>query len=171
MWIRGPSDAVVEAAASDAGVGSYLTITADEVADIPFIKAAIDTFVVLDVLGVVALLLVLVVGVVYLQARQRSRILSMALSTRMGLGPGTMRRSLVLELMIVLFAALAVGATTGLDRRGDRDPLPRSAADDPAGSDRRRPVDRGGRRRRWVGARRVRRRRAGRSRRTRRSLG
>ena len=38
----------------------------------------------------------------------------MALSTRMGLEPGTMRRSLVLELMIVLFAALAVGATTGL---------------------------------------------------------
>ena len=113
MWIRGPSAAVV-AAASAAGVGSYLTITADQVADIPFIRAAIGTFVVLDVLGVIALLLVLVVGVVYLQARQRSRILSMALSTRMGLGPGTMRRSLVLELMIVLFAALAVGATTGL---------------------------------------------------------
>jgi predicted lysophospholipase L1 biosynthesis ABC-type transport system permease subunit len=101
-------------AASNAGVGSYLTITADEVADIPFIKAAIDTFVVLDMLGVVALLLVLVVGVVYLQTRQRSRILSTALSTRMGLESGTMRRSLVLELMIVLFAALAVGAATGL---------------------------------------------------------
>jgi putative ABC transport system permease protein len=113
MWIRGPSDAVVSAA-SNAGVGSYLTITADEVADIPFIKAAIDTFVVLDMLGVVALLLVLVVGVVYLQTRQRSRILSTALSTRMGLESGTMRRSLVLELMIVLFAALAVGAATGL---------------------------------------------------------
>ncbi len=95
-------------------MGSYLTITADQVADIPFIRAAIDTFVVLDVLGVVALLLVLVVGVVYLQARQRSRILSTALSTRMGLEPGTMRRSLVLELMIVLFAALVVGVTTGL---------------------------------------------------------
>ena len=114
MWIRGPSAAVV-AAASDAGVSSYLTITADEVADIPFIRAAIDTFLVLDVLGVVALLLVLVVGVVYLQARQRSRILSMALSTRMGLEPGTMRRSLVLELLIVLFSALVVGATTVWD--------------------------------------------------------
>ena len=113
MWIRGPSAAVV-AAASAAGVGSYLTLTADQVADIPFIRAAIGTFVVLDVLGVIALLLVLVVGVVYLQSRQRSRVLSTALSTRMGLEPGTMRRSLVLELMLVLFAALAVGATTGL---------------------------------------------------------
>ena len=113
MWIRGPSEAVV-AAASDAGIESFLTITADQVADIPFIKAAIDTFLVLDVLGIVALILVLVVAIVYLQARQRSRIVSTALSARMGLAPGTVRRSLVLELGTLLFVALAVGATTGL---------------------------------------------------------
>jgi putative ABC transport system permease protein len=113
MWIRGPSDDVV-AAASEAGIDSDLTITADEVSDIPFIKAAIDTFLVLDVLGVVALVLVLVVAIAYLQARQRSRIVSTALSARMGLRPGTMRRSLVLELTILLFGALAVGSTTGL---------------------------------------------------------
>ena len=68
----------------------------------------------LDVLGVVALLLVLVVGVVYLQARQRSRMRVDGALGPHGTGAGTMRRSLVLELMIVLFAALAVGATTGL---------------------------------------------------------
>jgi hypothetical protein len=113
MWIRGPTEEVV-AAASNAGVDSYLTITAAEVSNIPFIKAAIDTFLVLDVLGVVALILVLVVAIVYLQSRQRSRIVSTALSTRMGLSPGTMRRSLVLELSVLLFGALAVGATTGL---------------------------------------------------------
>jgi Predicted permease. len=113
MWIRGPSDEVV-AAAANAGVGSYLTITADEVADIPFIKAAIDTFLVLDLLGVVALILVLVTAIAYLQARQRSRIVATALSTRMGLRPGTMRRSLVIELAILLFGALAVGVATGL---------------------------------------------------------
>ena len=50
MWIHGPADAAV-AAASDAGVESYLTITADQVSDIPFIKAAIDTFLVLNLLG------------------------------------------------------------------------------------------------------------------------
>jgi len=113
MWIRGPSREAL-AAATAAGVDSYLTITADEVSDIPFIKAAIQTFLVLDVLGVVALILVLVVAIVYLQARQRSRIVSMALSERMGLQPGTMRRSLVFELAILLFGGLAVGATTGL---------------------------------------------------------
>jgi putative ABC transport system permease protein len=113
MWIKGPPDEVVEAA-SAAGVESYLTISAAEVSDIPFIKAAIDTFLVLDVLGLVALILVLVVAIVYLQARQRSRIVSMALSERMGLQAGTMRRSLVLELVTLLFGGLLVGAVTGL---------------------------------------------------------
>jgi hypothetical protein len=113
MWIRGPADPVL-AAAADAGVDTYLTITADEVSDIPFIKAAIDTFIVLDVLGIVALILVLVVAIVYLQARQRSRVVSTALSARMGLSEGTVRRSLGLELSAVLFTALAVGATVGM---------------------------------------------------------
>ena len=113
MWIRGPADQVL-AAAAHAGVDTYLTITADEVSDIPFIKAAIDTFIVLDVLGIVALILVLVVAIVYLQARQRSRVVSTALSARMGLSEGTVRRSLVLELSAVLFAALVVGATVGM---------------------------------------------------------
>ena len=113
MWIRGPAREAL-AAASAAGVESYLTITAEEVSDIPFISAAIDTFLVLDVLGVIALILVLVVAIVYLQARQRSRIVSIALSERMGLQAGTMRRSLVFELAVVLFGGLAVGAITGL---------------------------------------------------------
>ena len=126
MWIRGPSDEVL--AAASAGVESYLTITADEVSDIPFIRAAIDTFLVLDVLGVVALILVLVVAIVYLQARQRSRIVSMALSERMGLQAGTMRRSLVFELALLLFGGFVVGAATGLIGAGIvipyLDPLP-----------------------------------------------
>ena len=127
MWIRGPTDEVL-AAASASGVESYLTITAAEVEDIPFIKAAIDTFLVLNVLGVIALILVLVVAVVYLQARQRSRIVASALSDRMGLQPVTMRRSLILELAIPLFAGLVVGASSGLiGARGVTpyiDPLP-----------------------------------------------
>jgi putative ABC transport system permease protein len=113
MWIRGPADEALRAA-SAAGVESYLTITADEVSDIPFIKAAVDTFLILDVLGIVALILVLVVAIVYLQARQRSRIVSMALSERMGLQAGTMRRSLMFELAVLLFGGLVVGAATGL---------------------------------------------------------
>ena len=153
MWIRGPADQAL-AAAADAGVDTYLTITADEVSDIPFIKAAIDTFLVLDVLGVAALILVLVVAIAYLQARQRSRIVATALSTRMGLRSETMRRSLVLELSTLLFGGLAVGATTGRIRRCDRDPLSRPIADDSPGSDLGDAVDRGrGRDRRSGGGR------------------
>ena len=59
----------------------------------------------------------------------------MALSARMGLQPGTMRRSLVLELAILLFGGLAGGRDHGVDRRGDRDPVPRPASDDPTGAD------------------------------------
>jgi putative ABC transport system permease protein len=113
MWIRGPTDPVLSAA-SASGVGSYLTVTAAEVEDIPFIQAAIDTFLVLNVLGIVALILVLVVAVVYVQARQRSRIVASALSDRMGLDPVTTRRSLVLELAILLFVGLVVGVCGGL---------------------------------------------------------
>jgi hypothetical protein len=66
------------------------------------------------VLGIVALILVLVVAIVYMQARQRSRVVSTALSARMGLSEGALRRSVVLELSAVLFAALAVGGTVGM---------------------------------------------------------
>ena len=84
----GRQEQVLRRRPADAGVDTYLTITADEVSDIPFIKAAIDTFIVLDVLGIVALILVLVVAIVYLQARQRSRVVSTALSARMELSEG-----------------------------------------------------------------------------------
>ena len=153
MWIRGPADQAV-AAAVDAGVDTYLTITADEVSDIPFIKAAIDTFLVLDVLGVAALILVLVVAIAYLQARQRSRIVATALSARMGLRSETMRRSLVLELSTLLFGGLAVGATTGLIGAAIVIPYLDPLADDPTGADLGDAVDRGrGRDRRSGGGR------------------
>jgi hypothetical protein len=111
MWIR--VRRTVVARLRNAGVGSYLTITADRSPTSPSSRprSAPSS---LDVLGR---------GRVALGAGRRGRvpaggplprILSMALSTRMGLGPGTMRGSLVLELMVVLFAALAVGVATGL---------------------------------------------------------
>ena len=156
MWIRGPADQAV-AAAADAGVDTYLTITADEVSDIPFIKAAIDTFLVLDVLGVAALILVLVVAIAYLQARQRSRIVATALSTRMGLRSGTMRRSLVIELATLLVRRPRRRRDHGSDRRSDRDPVSRPVADDPTGPDLGHAVDRGRGRGRRSGGGRVRR--------------
>ena len=113
MWIRGSAGRVL-AAVSQAGIGSLLTITAAGVEDIPFIQATVDTYLVLNVIGLVALILVLVVAVLYLQARQRARVVASALSYRMGLGRGTMRRSLTIELGALLFAGLAIGAATGL---------------------------------------------------------
>ncbi|MGZ4137492.1 MAG: hypothetical protein ACXVPX_07975, partial [Actinomycetota bacterium] len=113
MWIRGPADPIL-AAASRAGVGSFLTITAAGVEDIPFIQAAVDTYLVLNVIGVVALILVLIVAVVYLQARQRARVVASALSLRMGLRSGTMRRSLAIELGALLFGGLVFGGATGM---------------------------------------------------------
>ncbi len=56
-----------------------------EVKDVPFIAAAIDTFAMLNVLGLAAALLVIGVLVVYLQARQRARSVSNVLSMRMGM--------------------------------------------------------------------------------------
>ncbi len=113
MWIRGPAGAATTAAAR-AGITSYQTITADEVQDIPFVHATIDTYLVLSVIGVVALSLALVVAIVYLQARERRRIVASGLSRRMGLGPAMMRRSLSIELGTVLLGGLAVGGVAAV---------------------------------------------------------
>ena len=63
LWIRGPTDAA-EAALGPAGIQSDRIVTADEVKDIPLVIATVNTFVVLNILGVVALCLAVVLGVV-----------------------------------------------------------------------------------------------------------
>jgi hypothetical protein len=127
MWIRGPTDPVL-AASSQAGIVAYATLTAAEVEDIPFIHAAVNTYVVLEAIGAVALVLILIVAVMYLQARERARVVASVLSLRMGSRRGTMRRSLMIELGVVLLAGLAIGAVTGSlavkMMVGHLDPLP-----------------------------------------------
>ncbi len=90
------------------------TLTADEVKDVPFIAASIDTFSMLNVLGLAAAVLVIGVLVVYLQARQRARTVSNVLSMRMGMRDAQARAALVLELAALLLAAFVLGATTGM---------------------------------------------------------
>ena len=102
------------AAIGPAHIQAFTVVTADHVKDIPLIVAAENTFVVLDVLGIVALLLVVVLALVYQQARQRSRVLASALSERMGASRRTLRRALTLELGGSLVAALVVGVGVGL---------------------------------------------------------
>jgi putative ABC transport system permease protein len=113
LWVHGPPTEVLDTTDQ---LGSFVlaTVTADEVKDIPYIDAAIDTFAMLNLLGVTALLLVLVVAIVYVQARQRARVLGAALSVRMGMTARTLRRSLVAELGAILGLALVLGGLVGI---------------------------------------------------------
>jgi hypothetical protein len=113
FWMRGPTDAVLDAIARS-GIAPFSVLTSDQVRDIPFIVAAVNTFLTLDVLGVMALLLVVVLAVGYLHVRQRPRIVASGLSGRMGVSSSLLRRALVLELGGVLVGAIAIGAPTGL---------------------------------------------------------
>lgn len=114
LWIPGPTDAALAAVGATPSIRVFVLLTADEVADVPVIVAAVNTFLVLDVLGVVALLLLVVLAVVYLQARQRSRVVASALSDRMGATPRTLRAALAFELGGMLLAAVAVGGLVGV---------------------------------------------------------
>ena len=109
LWIRGDPDAVGPALA-ETDIPTYLVVTAEQVKDIPQVAAVLDTFVVLNVLGIVAAALTFVGILMYLQARERSGVVSYALSTRMGMSHGQHRRALVLELGAMLLFAFAVGA-------------------------------------------------------------
>ena len=112
-WIAGDTD---EALASVGELEAYPlgTLTAEQVKDVPFIAAAIDTFAMLNVLGLAAAVLVIGVLVVYLQARQRARSVSNVLSMRMGMRGGQARAALVLELAAMLLAAFVLGASMGM---------------------------------------------------------
>jgi putative ABC transport system permease protein len=126
LWAKGPTAAVASAfAASD--THPFPIVTAEEVRDNPSITAVTRTFGFLKSLGFGAGLLAVVGLVLYLQARQRSRIVSYALSRRMGLANGSHRLSLALELGTMLLAALAIGAVLAIAAAllvlGDVDPL------------------------------------------------
>jgi hypothetical protein len=121
-WIEGDTDEAL-AAVSDLEAYPLDTVTLEEVKDVPFIKAAIDTFAMLNVLGLGAALLVVGVLVVYLQARQRARAVSNVLSLRMGMRAGEARLAIGLELGAILLASFVIGAALGLVAGGLVAPL------------------------------------------------
>ncbi len=112
-WIRGPTDDVIHAVARS-DMQPFSIVTADQVRDIPFIVAAVNTFLTLDVLGVMALLLIVVLAVGYVHVRQRPRVVESGLSSRMGVPSSLLRRTLLLELGGILLGAIAIGVPTGL---------------------------------------------------------
>ena len=113
FWIAGPTEEVL-ASVGELEAFPLGTLTADEVKDVPFIAASIDTFSMLNILGLAAGVLVIGVLVVYLQARQRARTVSNVLSMRMGMRDGQARAALVLELAALLLAAFVLGTMTGM---------------------------------------------------------
>ncbi|MET0801744.1 MAG: hypothetical protein ABWZ53_11320 [Actinomycetota bacterium] len=127
IWIDGPSREVVESI-DELGVFPLLVITAEEVQDVPFIDAAVQTFLVLQVLGFAAVALLVVVAVVYLNARQRGRAVATTLSDRMGMPRSTMRTASVIELGALLLVAAVIGTAAGLASASvvvpSLDPLP-----------------------------------------------
>ncbi len=113
LWLRaGRAEALAEL--SRLRVPPFQVTTAAEVEDIPYIATVIDTFLVLNALGLGTLVLVLTALLVYLQARQRSQVVGYGLSLRMGLDPGGQVRSLALELGAMLSVAAALGVGLAL---------------------------------------------------------
>jgi len=106
LWIKGPADAVVDTINASARVAS--TLTAEEVRNNPRIIAVTRTFGYLKFLGFGAGLLAIVAVLMYLQARQRNRVVSYALSRRMGLTDRSHRIALVLELSAMLLSSLVL---------------------------------------------------------------
>ena len=113
LWMRGPTNAVLDAIRRS-NIEASSVITADEVRDIPFIVSVVNTFLTLDILGAMALLLVVVLAIVYLHVRQRARVIATGLSSRMGASFSLLRRALILELGGILLGALVIGVPTGL---------------------------------------------------------
>jgi putative ABC transport system permease protein len=112
-WIKGDPDQVM-ASLEQLEAFPLATVTAREVKDVPFIKAAIESFSMLNVLGLAAALLVVGVLVVYLQARQRARAVSNVLSLRMGMRDRQAMLALVMELGLILLAAYLLGSVLGI---------------------------------------------------------
>jgi putative ABC transport system permease protein len=128
LWARG-QPAQVLAALRKEGVPYTLPTSARAVQESPGFLALTWTFGFMQMIGVVAGIVALVGVVLYLQARQRSREISYALATRMGLTGPAHWLSLVLELAGLLGTAYVVGVTLAVAAAGltftKLDPIPK----------------------------------------------
>ena len=113
LWIRASEEEAADALSTLPYVPSVV-LTTQEVKDIPHIAAVIDAFLVLNALGLAAALLVLAAIVMYLQARQRSQVVSYGLSLRMGMDGKGHRRAVAAELMAMLAVAAVVGVALAI---------------------------------------------------------
>jgi len=108
LWAKAPRPEVVSAMRRD-GLVVVRSVTTGEVKETPQFLSLSWTFGFLQALGILTGLVALGGAVMYLEARQRSREVSYALSRRMGLGRGAHRRSIGLELGSILVVSLVIG--------------------------------------------------------------
>jgi len=113
LWIRGTPRAA-RAALAELDYTPSLILTADEVKDISYIAAVIDTFLVMNGLGVLAALLVFAAMLMYLQTRQRSEIVSYGLSLRMGMRSSRHLVAIAIEVAAMLAIAYVAGAVLAI---------------------------------------------------------
>jgi putative ABC transport system permease protein len=113
LWVRGEETAATHALEA-LEFPPTLVLTASEIEDIPYIAAVVDTFVVLNALGLAAAVLVIAAMLMYLQSRQRSQLVSYGLSLRMGMTHEAHRRSLVAELGTMLCSSYTMAVVLAL---------------------------------------------------------
>jgi putative ABC transport system permease protein len=113
VWAR-EDPAAVLAVLRAAGTVPEATRTAGTVMRTPAFLAVSWTFSMLQALGVLAGLVALVGLVLYVQARQRGRLVAYALARRMGLSRGAHLRSVALELAAMLLFSFALGVSLAL---------------------------------------------------------
>jgi putative ABC transport system permease protein len=92
------------------GISPQLIVSADTLLHAPQLRALGWAFGFMEVLGAMAALVALIGLVLYLQARQRGREMTFALSYRMGLSPGSHLIAVLAELACILLVALLIGA-------------------------------------------------------------
>jgi putative ABC transport system permease protein len=113
VWVRGPVARAVTYV-EGLGLSSSAVRTTAAFVGAPTFRAISSTFLFMELLGVLAAVVALIGVVLYLQARQHARLVSYAMSSRMGLSRGAHRLAVFLEIGAVLLASAIIGSALAL---------------------------------------------------------
>lgn len=113
LWVKGDEQAI-EDALRRTGRPYFSTVTADAVVATSALQSMLWTLGLLAALGATAGLVSIVALLLYLQARQRSAIISTALTRRMGFARGHEYAAWLWEIAVAALGAVAVATAAGL---------------------------------------------------------
>ena len=113
LWAKGDPEMVLREL-GETSLPLIGTITVDAVREATSLLPLTWTFGFLQALGLATGSISLVGIVLYLQARQRSRVVTNALVKRMGFGADGQRASMAIELAVMLLVAFLVGSTVAM---------------------------------------------------------